>query len=458
MKKLRLEEVLRIIDGVVVEGKTPKFIRQVVDYPSDVEVDETLLFDRHQRIQPWRFERHDDCVVVTENPDAWSDISSENVVVRVTDVEESYRNFVRYYRGLFSIPVIAITGTCGKTTTKEMVAHILSKKYHVQSTIRSKNDPAFNSDYLLGIDDETDAAVFETAVGRKGDLLRSCKVFRPNLGVITNIGIDHLNKFPTHYDYIQAKGEMLPGLGYTGTLLLNADDANIKKIDLTPFNGRLITFGFGEQAEFQVTQARLEEGGMSFTLRFAHIDHDLFVPGYGKHSVYNAVAAIATAYAVGVGIDEAGESLRSYQHLPGHTNVLRGLNGSVVIDDTWSSNPTSMGAALKLLDDLAQGRKKIAVLGKMAALGEFADEQYAKISRQLVDQKVDVLITRNSIAKEFAKHAIRFGMRKEQVYMCTELKEIQQLLQKLMDKNTIVLVKTSMKDYEIEDLMKHITV
>ena len=201
---------------------------------------------------------------------------------------------------------------------------------------------------------------------------------------------------------------MLPGLGYTGTLLLNADDPNIKRIDVTPFHGKLFTFGLGDGADFQAKhiQGEPKRAGMSFTLRYQHMNHPLFVPGYGQHNVYNALAAMATAYLLGVGIDKAGERLRSFQHLPGHVNVLQGVNGSVVIDDSWSSNPTSMRAALKVLDDLAEGRKKIAVLGKMAALGEFADEQYAQISQQLVEQNVDVLITRGSIAKDFAKHAL----------------------------------------------------
>jgi UDP-N-acetylmuramoyl-tripeptide--D-alanyl-D-alanine ligase len=457
MKRLRFQEVLTNIDGKSVQGTAPTYIRHVVDHPSEVKADQTLLFDRFRRVRTWRLNPYDGCVIVTEDPEAWSKVRSHHMVVRVKDVEEAYRNFVRYYRALFSIPVIAITGTCGKTTTKEMVAHILSQKYQVQATLRSKNASDFNLDYLLGIDDDTNVAVFETGVAKKGDLLNSCLFFGPTIGVITNIGIDHLNAFASHDEYIQAKGEMLPGLGYAGTLLLNADDPNIKKIDFTPFHGKLLTFGLGDGVDFQATHVRTENRGMAFTLRYQHMNHPLFVPGYGQHNVYNALAAIATAYMLGLGIEEAGERLRSFQYLPGHVNVMPGVNGSVVIDDSWSSNPTSMRAALKVLDDLAEGRKKIAVLGRMAALGEFADDQYAQISQQLVEQNVDVLITRGSIAKDFAKHALRFGMKEQNVYRCYEIVDIEHLLHGLMDGNTIVLVKSSMMDFEIKNLVKNIT-
>ncbi|GMA60059.1 UDP-N-acetylmuramoyl-tripeptide--D-alanyl-D-alanine ligase [Alicyclobacillus fastidiosus] len=457
MKRLELQKVLTEIKGEWVQGELPTTITQVVDDPSDVGSDKTLLFDCYHQIQTWRFDSYKNCVIVTEDSESWSKMSSDHAVVRVNNVHEAYHNFVRYYRGLFTIPVIAITGTCGKTTTKEMIAHMLSKKYKVQSTVRSKNDPLFNLGYLLGIDNDTNVAVFETAVGKKGDLLRSCRFFRPNIGAITNIGIDHLNKFASHDEYIQAKGEMLPGLQYTGTLVLNTDDENIRKIDLTSFKGSVVTFGFSEQSAFQIMNIKTQENGTSFSLRFEHLTHQLFVPGYGEHNVYNAVAAIAVVYSLGIGIDEAGEQLRFYQPLPGHMNVLPGINGSVVIDDSWSSNPTSMHAALNVLNDLAQGRKKIAVLGKMAALGKFADEHYARLGQRLVDQKIDVLITRNSIAKDFAKYALRFGMKQEQIYTCTEINEIERILRKLMSEDTIVLIKSSMKDYKIENLVKNMT-
>ncbi len=299
MKRLRFQEILTNIDGKSVQGTAPTYIRHVVDHPSDVIADQTLLFDRFQRVRAWRFNPYDGCAIVTEDPEAWSKVSSNHMVVRVKDVEEAYQNFMRYYRALFSIPVIAITGTCGKTTTKEMVAHILSQKYQVQATLRSKNATVFNLEYLLGIDDDTNVAVFETGVAKKGDLLDSCLFFRPTIGVITNIGIDHLNAFASHDEYIQAKGEMLPGLGYAGTLLLNADDPNIKKIDVTHFRGKLITFGLGDGADFQAKHVRAESSGMAFTLRYQHMNHRLFVPGYGQHNVYNALAAITTAYMLG---------------------------------------------------------------------------------------------------------------------------------------------------------------
>ena len=164
--------------------------------------------------------------------------------ISVDDMETAYWNFVRYYRSMFNIPVFAITGTCGKTTTKEMITHILQHKHNVQSTRKSNNSFYRNLTYLCGITKETDAAVFETPVGRPGLLAYHCQYYQPTIGMITNIGIDHLNQCGTLENYIQAKGEILQGLNYKGTLLLNSDDEKTKAIHLSLIRGRSYTLAF----------------------------------------------------------------------------------------------------------------------------------------------------------------------------------------------------------------------
>ncbi|MGZ4123321.1 MAG: Mur ligase family protein, partial [Tumebacillaceae bacterium] len=340
-----------------VKGTLPDKIRRVVDRPSDLRADQDVLFDRWKQVGTRSVSAYGRYVLVTEDPQVYERASADGAVLLVDDIDAAYWRFVRHYREQFQIPVFAVTGTCGKTTTKEMIKQILSAKHRVQATVRSKNAGSFHLGYLLGIDASTDVAVFETGVSKRGDLLEACDYYRPTVGVITNIGIDHLNAFHTLEAYIRAKEEILAGLTYQGTVVINGDDPNIATFDWSRYKGRVLTFGLGQLADFRAEEIRVADGGMAFTLRYQHMAHRLFVPGYGKHNVYNALAAIAAAYAIGVGIAEAGEVLRSYHHLQGHMNVLPGVKGSVVIDDTWNSNPTSMETALQVLCDLAGGRK-----------------------------------------------------------------------------------------------------
>ncbi|MGB8953740.1 MAG: Mur ligase family protein, partial [Tumebacillaceae bacterium] len=364
MKKIRSQAFLDLFADKKVKGSLPSKIRDVVDEPGNLGRERAVLFDRLKSVDAKSLGKYGPCVIVTEDARIYEKAKGDVTVILVPDVEEAFWKFVSFYRQLFQIPVFAVTGTCGKTTTKEMITHILSKRHHVQATIRSKNSGRFHLPYLLGIDEETDAAVFEMGVAKPGDVLESSQYFRPTVGVVTNIGVDHLNEFASYGDYVKAKEEMLAGLGHEGTLVLNADDSNIATFDLTTYRGSILTFGLGEGADFVAKEIGAGWGGMEFTLVYQHLAHTLFVPGYGKHNVYNALAAIAAVYAVGIGIEEAGAALRSYQHLQGHMNVLSGMRGSLVIDDTWNSNPTSVETAIQVLCDLAKGRKKIVVLGR----------------------------------------------------------------------------------------------
>ena len=457
MKAIRSQAFLDLFADKKVKGLLPGKIRAVVDEPENLGSERTVLFDRYKRADAKQVGSYGTCVIVTEDERIYAEAEKDVTVVLVPDVEEAFWKFVSFYRQRFQLPVIAVTGTCGKTTTKEMIKHILAKRLHVQATKRSKNSGRFHLPYLLGIDEETEAAVFEMGVAKPGDVLESSRYFRPTVGVVTNIGVDHLNEFASYGEYVKAKEEMLAGLEYEGTLVLNRDDPNIATFDLAKYRGRILTFGLGGGADFKAKEIRAGRGGMEFTLVYQHMAHTLFVPGYGTHNLYNALAAIAAVYAVGVGIEEAGDALRTYEHLQGHMNVLSGIKGSIVIDDTWNSNPTSVETAIQVLCDLADGRKKIVVLGRMAALGEYAAAEYKRVTKKLVDAGIDVLITKGSIARDFAKHALKLGMGEQNVYACYEMAEILEVLDKRVDDHSIVLVKTSMNDAHSVDLIKKIT-
>jgi UDP-N-acetylmuramoyl-tripeptide--D-alanyl-D-alanine ligase len=141
-------------------------------------------------------------------------------IIMVKDLKDTFFKFTSYYRHLFNIPVVAITGTCGKSTTKEMLKHILEETHNVQATISSKNADYYNLPYLMGIDEDTDVAVFETAVSTKGDMTESCKYFYPTIGIMTMIDVDHTDKIRSFKDYLAEKAKIMQGMKNEGTLIL----------------------------------------------------------------------------------------------------------------------------------------------------------------------------------------------------------------------------------------------
>jgi UDP-N-acetylmuramoyl-tripeptide--D-alanyl-D-alanine ligase len=458
MKRLPLRNVVEIISGEIEQGTDNLIINDVVTKSKRISQG-SLLFDLYQdkSMSPGRRQNIYPYAIVTDRPTNFTGPRNDITIIRVADIHGAYWRFVDFYRNLFQIPVIGVTGTCGKTTTKEMIKHILSGTHKVNATYKSNNALFRNLGYLLDIDEHTQAAVFEMGVAFSGDLKTSCRYFKPQVGIITNIGIDHLQAFGTLDAYIKAKAELLEGMDFNGTLILNADDENIKRIDLRKYKGDIIYFGFANQSHFKVSDITNANGVLNFILQYHDGIYHFSIPGYGTFNVYNATAAIAAAHAIGFEVKEAGDRLASFQNVEKHFELVEGINGSLIIDDTWSTNPTSTEAALKQLKSVSQGKKTIAVLGKMSLLGRQSAKYHFKTGEKVAGIGIDQLIVIGDQAAQIGHGALQNGMGQDNVYFCKDSNETYEILKKSLDHTSIALVKTSMLA-SFTDLMDKITI
>lgn len=451
-EKIDFETFCKVIQGTVVYGPKSIKILHLANRIIHVKNPYTAVFLRNKRkkMRPDRISSNTPCAIVFEKNQLIGEYLPNITYIVVEDVEKAYWSFVSYYRSLYDIPVFAITGTCGKTTVKEMIVQILRGKYNVEATINSYNGEKRNLRYLCGITDETDVAVFETPVDHPGLLEYNCMYFQPTIGVITNIGVDHLQLCGTVENYIQAKGEIIKGLKYKGTLLLNADDERTKKISLDKYEGKLVYFGVHAPADYQASDIKFVPNGMKFTLHHQHLKYKVFVPGYGEHQVYNALSAIAAVHQIGFGIGEAVELLQSFNNLSSHLETVIGYNGSLIIDDTWKSNPTSIEASLKVLEKIGADKKKIAVIGSSSWLGEEESDIHREIGEMITNYQIDTLIAYGAFASKIAEGAK--GMDGE-VFICTTSDELGKLLLPLLNQDASVLLKTCMRDKSIKTLV-----
>lgn len=441
MKRFLLLDILKKIDGELISGDDNTLIKYVTA-KTHMMRNNTLFFHFSRKLDIKEFKDYKSPLIVTEYPDFFKEIENHAVIVKVKNISKAYWKFVEFYRGLFPIPIIGITGTCGKTTTKEMVKHILSTKYKVRCTYRSQNASYLDLHYLIRIDEKTQVGVFEMGVLWPDDLIDSCRHFQPQIRILLNIGVHHLKSCKTPEVYIKAKEKILSGLDpINGVLILNADDENIKKIDVSKFK-RIIYFGFSEQADFQAKDISYVKEGMTFTLQYQKKNYQVYIPGLGKHNIYNALAAIAASINVGMNIKQACDRLVTFKHVEEHLEVHSGTGGCSVIVDTWNSSPPSMAAALQVLKEISNSRKTIALLGYMPQLGKghYADEQYAKIGEKVVKTEVDLLVVGEQ-AKEIGRKALELGMDKNKVYFSNNGTEIYDIIRPFLNENTIVLLK-----------------
>ena len=429
-----------------------------VTYDRSEITSHTLYFRWNNREVPVeRIKKYKNVFIVTDTP--FSQMESLNLIqiIMVKDLKDAFFQFTSYYRHLFNIPVVAITGTCGKSTTKEMLKHILEEKYNVQATISSKNADYYNLSYLMGIDENTDVAVFETAVSKKGDMTESCKYFYPTIGIMTMIDVDHTDKIRSFDDYLAEKAKIMQGMNNEGILILNSDDPYLSRFDTSKFKGKILTFGKNKNASIRIKKFQYHSSGMTFWMEYKRIEYKGYIPGLGEHSVYNAVASLAAAAMLGVDIHYALKRLSSFHHMSSHFQIIEGRNQMTLVDDTWKSNPASLRKGLETLSRIAlPSQRKIAVLGRMAALGKYADEEYEKAGNLIGASGVDILITKGFIAKDFEKPAIEAGVNPDNVYHFSDADEIKRFFDSFLIPNDLVYFKTGGDDTDFEDVIEYL--
>ncbi|WP_338470848.1 UDP-N-acetylmuramoyl-tripeptide--D-alanyl-D-alanine ligase [Niallia sp. XMNu-256] len=457
MKTLLLEEILTAMDIRPNERQKGKRIETVTIDRYDI-YPHTVYFRLHEKEIPInRIKNYEDVFIVTDEPFEHMDRLNPEQIIMVNDLKESLFKFTSYYRHLFNIPVVAVTGTCGKSTTKEMLKHILKEKYNVQATVSSKNADYYNLPYLMGIDKDTDVAVFETAISKRGDMTESCKYFYPTIGIITMLDVDHTDKIRSFDDYVAEKAKIMEGMNNKGTLILNRDDPHVSALDTSMFKGKIITFGKHKDADFKIKGYRHDSSGMNFSIEYKQRKFEGYIPGLGEHNVYNAVTSLAAAVILGVDLPYAIKRLSTFHHMRSHFEVIKGRNGVTVVDDTWKSNPASLKTGLETLDRIAlPNQRKIAVLGRMASLGKYGDEEYEKAGRLLAQLGIEVLITKGFIAKDFVKPAIEAGIDPDHVYHFSEADEMKKFLDSYLKPNDIIYFKTGGQDPAFEEVIDHL--
>ncbi|WP_391206851.1 UDP-N-acetylmuramoyl-tripeptide--D-alanyl-D-alanine ligase [Psychrobacillus sp. L4] len=453
MKPLRVKDIRNLLQGELICGSELWDVREAIYYNRhDLTKRNSLMFVSRSDAVNWNeINNKGPSLVITDKP--FSELKnalSNTSVIKVKSLVQAYWKFMDYYRNLFQIPVVAITGTCGKTTTKEMIKHILSKDWNVQASISSKNEPRQSLPYLTGIDENTKAAIFELGLGNSGNIKHQCMIYQPTIGIITNIGVHHLDGCGNLEGYIKAKSEIVDGIKKDGTLILNADDTNTKKVPLHSFKGKIIYFGESLKSDFRASNIRFIKNGMDFQIHFSNKKYKAFIPGYGEHQVYNALAALAAVNEMGMDIREAISRLATFKNMSRHLEFSNGIGGSTIIDDTWTNNPTSVEAALKVLDSIGPGKNVILVLGDIKRLGNFEKKYHAEIGSLVAKRNIHTLITIGSKAEEIARKAIEEGS-KADVHMFKDVQGVMEVLKPKLDTQAILLIKGPMSSRSMID-------
>lgn len=376
--------------------------------------------------------------VVVDNDVCLKGLPEGAAAIVVNDTLKALGALASHIRGLYRIPVIAITGSAGKTTTKEMTASILSMSRNVLKTEGNKNNLIGVPLTIFRLEQAHEAAVIELGISEDWEMERLVAMCSPDISLITNIGRGHLQTLGSLEGVAKAKGPIFSMLAPHGVKIVNLDDPWVLKA--AGKGGEIVTYSMKQKADVFVegssTEAGLAGANAVYNVRGKKITVKFASPGLTN--AINGAAAIAAALSLGAPLEHMAPGLESWTPVKGRMGLIRS-GGFLVLDDTYNANPESMGSALRTLKE-ARGRK-VAVLGDMLELGAASDSEHAGVGKMAAELGVDVLVAIGSSSETTAEGARRAGLK--DVFSFGSKRNALALLKRILHEGDTVLVKGS---------------
>ncbi len=361
---------------------------------------------------------------------------SKRPIIRVNDTETALGDIGSAYRRKLKIPMVGITGSNGKTTVKDMIAWILSKRYKVAKTHETENNLIGVPLTLLRIKDES-FAVVEMGTNAPGEINYLAQIVKPYVGLIINIGPSHLEGLKTLKDILKEKSKLFGHLEKKGCAVINKDDPLLSSLKI---KSRTLTFGItAKNCDYYADKITNQNAGTQFIL---NNKYKFSLPVLGMHNVYNALAAVSACSALGIDIKVCQEALLDFRPAKMRFNISK-HNGIDIINDAYNSNPLSMKVALDTFSSLKTKGSKIVVAADMLELGKDTGILHYETGQLVAKSGVDILITVGNLAAKMAEGARDNGMSNSRVKNFKDYKEAAEFLLGISKPNDTILVKGS---------------
>lgn len=370
-------------------------------------------------------------------------LQGEPAVVLVQETLAALHAVARYYRNKFTLPVIAVTGSVGKTTTKDLVASIFSARYETLKSHKNFNNEVGVPLTLFQLEKRHQALVLELGMRGEGQIRQLAQTSRPTTGIITNVGEVHLELLGSIEAVARAKAELVESLAPDAVAVLNADDPRVLAMGKrTP--ARVMTFGFAAAADVRATDVRWEgNAAVLFELAYGGESRRMRLAMAGRHYVSGALAAAAAAFANGLGWDEVSKGLESVRPSGMRMEISVTDDGITLINDAYNAGPLSVKAALEALSEMAVRGRRIAMLGEMLELGEASRRAHKDVGTEVARLGIDFFIAVGPSAPLMRDAAVGEGLPSENAVCCADNKEAAQVALTTVQPSDTLLVKGS---------------
>ena len=379
----------------------------------------------------------------------------DKVIIEVEDTLQALYKLASYKRDAHNVPVIAITGSVGKTSTKDLVANVVAQKYKICRTIGNNNNNIGMPFTILNAPDDIEAFVLEMGMNHFGEIHLLSEIAKPNICIITNIGTSHIGNLGSRENILKAKLEILDGAKNPYMVINNDNDLLHKWYEGSKGKINIKTYGINEKSDIQAKDIQLYEEGSEYKTYLNNKEEKIKVPVGGEHFVLNSLCAIAVGELLDIENDDIKRGIETFSLTKNRMEIIELKNGIKIINDAYNSSVESVKASLSYMNHMKANRR-IAVLGDILETGNFAEQLHKEIGKIVCENQVDILICSGENAKYIAQSAKENGFDEKNIYYLKNKEAIVDLLKQIMKPEDVLLFKASngMRFFDIAEKIK----
>ncbi len=450
--EMTFEELLKYSEGeLILNNKNKKFNKLSTD-TRKIEKDNIFLalkgenFNGNKYVKE-AFEKGASIAIVDEV--LYNEEEINGIVIKVKDTKKALLSIARGYREKLGIKVVAITGSTGKTSTKDLVSAFLSGKYKVFKTKGNFNNEIGLPLMVLELDSSINVAVLEMGMSNFNEIHNLAECAKPDIAIITNIGVSHIENLKTRENILKAKMEITDFFNKNNILILNSEDDMLQTVNSNMYE--IINIGYNQNCNYFAKNIKLDKETTSFDFNYNGEMNTITLPMVGIHNVLNALLGIAASYKLGLTVDEIKEGLKNLEATSMRLEFIENEFGIEIINDCYNASPDSMKAALDVLKN-REGKRKIAILGTMRELGDEANRCHKEVGEYAKD-RVDLLVSCGEHIDDFKE-----GFEKNRIKLYNTKVNLINDLNSIIKPGDVVLVKASRgeKFEEIVEELKNI--
>jgi UDP-N-acetylmuramoyl-tripeptide--D-alanyl-D-alanine ligase len=444
MRRCTLEEVARLSGGRLIKGNPAMAVDRLHTDTRTLANGDCFVALQGDRFDGHAFVREvksRGAVAALVSSKVIPDLPEDLGLVEVADTLEGLQRFAAAYRSLLSVKTVGVTGSSGKTSTKELIAAVLRTRFKTKATKGNLNNHIGVPLTLIGLDEDDEYGVVEMGMNHPGEIAPLAKMAAPEIGVISSIGPAHIEFFKDQAAIAAEKAELLAALPKNGLAILNSDDEWSRRV-ANRSSAPVVWTGSGSESTWRADELKIAADAFSFRLLHGTESVMVKLPVINRIMVGNALLAAAVGHATGLTLEEIARGLESVQ-LPGARMQMVSVNGAWIMNDAYNANPASMKAALIALKEFPDARRRIAVLGSMGELGQHAVELHRGVAEFAATQHVETIIAVGPHAEAYTAGALAGGMNPSQIVKALDASEATTALKSLMREGDIVLVKGS---------------